>query len=596
MKELPSPLIIVDSPAVAERLRHILGSDYEVCATDGQICDLPTEEMGIDPDTFVPKFRLTDRGRDALKRIRPLIPEAKTVYLATETSAAGESLAAQLASRLRLKHYRRIHLTSLTQAAVQAALSASKSIDYSLAQAYQGRRAVDRLIGYTVSRPLAKKLGRKGLSSGRIQTAILGLLIERERPQAELAEMAGIELSFRGERGSWSATWTTKNKCVDFESVIEQILAGSVAVTRSASRTIARMPPAPLTISSLLLHGSQRWGYRPEQILAGAQGLFLKGAISQPLTYTGTLCRDALRSIASIATRRGLPLAGGGNCFPEAVVVEAGAEALRPTEFDDETAGADPVERDLYALIWARAVLSQLTAATYESQDLHLVDVEGRRFLASARQLVSPGYLGVADSLGEHLGDDLSEDLAESDALPPLQKGTQLKPSGARIISAPAVGRGRYAPSDLAAELENLGICRAEAAYSVMRFMFGRGYAAETRGQVAATDLGLAIYEQIYPAFSYARIQNLQSLETALQAVARGRRTHVKVIEQFWATLRGEAQVFEAKAPTPFPHESPTRVCPKCGRTMDLANGPHGLFWACSGFATQPVCEFTESP
>ena len=87
---------------------------YEVCATDGQICDLPTEEMGIDPDTFVPKFRLTDRGRDALKRIRPLIPEAKTVYLATETSAAGESLAAQLASRLRLKHYRRIHLTSLT--------------------------------------------------------------------------------------------------------------------------------------------------------------------------------------------------------------------------------------------------------------------------------------------------------------------------------------------------------------------------------------------------------------------------------------------------------------------------------------------------
>ena len=96
MKELPSPLIIVDSPAVAERLRHILGSDYEVCATDGQICDLPTEEMGIDPDTFVPKFRLTDRGRDALKRIRPLIPEAKTVYLATETSAAGESLAAQL--------------------------------------------------------------------------------------------------------------------------------------------------------------------------------------------------------------------------------------------------------------------------------------------------------------------------------------------------------------------------------------------------------------------------------------------------------------------------------------------------------------------
>lgn len=597
MSELHTPLIIVDSAPIADCLRRIVGADFEVCSTDGQICDLPTDDMGIDPTTCVPKFRLTEGGRAALKRIRPLLPDAKTVYLATETSAAGESLAAHLASRLRLKHYRRIHLTSLTPAAVQAAMGASRSIDYSLAQSYQGRRAVDRLIGYTVSRPLAKKLGRKGLSSGRIQAAILGLLVERERQQATAQDpqMTGIELSFPGSQALWTATWTTKDRNVDFRRAIDQVLAGSVVVARSVARTIARMPPAPLTISSLLLHGSRRWGYRPEQILAGAEGLFHAGAITQPFTYTVTFKPDGLQSIAAVAAKRGLPHSGAGNIFPEAQVVEAGAEALRPTSFDNETAGASPLEQDLYAFIWARAVLSQLTAATYAGQDLHLVDAEGRRFLASARQLTSPGYLGVADSLGEDLGDGVGEGLAEGDALPGYPQGTLLRASGARILTAPRVRRGRYAPSDLAAELERLGVCRAEAAYSVMRFMCGRGYLAEARGQVTTTELGKAIFERLDGAFSYGRIPNLQALESALQAVARGRRTHVQVIETFWETLRREAKDFDDEAVEPLPHDSAPRACPKCGRVMDLANGPHGFFWACSGFALQPVCDFTEA-
>jgi DNA topoisomerase-1 len=592
------PLIIVDSAAIGDRLRRIVGLDYEVCSTDGQICDLPPQELGIDPNSYLPLFRLTDLGREALKRIRPLLPENSMVYLATETSVTGEALAAHLVSRLRLKHYRRIHLVSLTPEAVNAALGASQPLNFSLVQAHHARRAIDRLIGFTVSRPLGIKLGRKGLSTGRLQAAIMTLLIERERQQEESTRQgtAHVELHFNDAVGTWAAAFLPKGP--SSVAALEQAgqAGATFQVSRYASRSLARMPPAPLTTSTLLFDAARRWGYRPEQILAALDNLFLAGAINQPLTYQTTLSKESLKQIAAIAAETDLPLSKGGNHHPVAQVSDAGDEALRPTRFESEVAGENAMEQNLYALIWIRAVQSQLAAATYASQELHLVDRAGHVFVGRARQLTSPGFMGFAHSIGESIEGELDEErIEEGQPIPNQQKGDLLTSLQARLIQEPSTKPGCYTPADLAAELEGLRIGRVDTAYSVLRNMASRGYVQEKRGEVLATDLSRAIHEKLHTHFAYTRLPYLQSLETAFQAVALGRRSYTDLVREFWERLKEQMQEFEADTADPLPRDRALRDCPKCGRPMDLTNGPHGMFWACSGFAGQPSCEYTES-
>lgn len=593
MPQAQSPLIIVDSVAIADRVRQVLGADFEVCATGGQICDLPADEMGIDSDTATPRFRLTESGRSALRRIRPLIPESKTVYLATESSSAGECLAMHLVSRLRLKHFRRIHLVSLEPTTLRAILGVSMPLNYCLAQSYQARRAIDRLIGFTVSRPLAAKLGRKGISTGRLQAAILALLLARERARTDRhSGQATVELQFPG----FVASCRIVDRIEDPPREIERLRSGSLEVVRSSSRLIARMPPPPLTISSVLVLACRFWGYRPEEVLAGLDALFLAGDITQPSTYICSFDADALASIKAVASRLDLPLPDSGHSFPAPQVVEAGIEGLRPTSIDMEGAGKTEVEQRLYSLIWARAVLSQLAPAAYSMQELSLVDASGRRYLATAHQLVSPGFLASADILGVGEVDDSPAHFGESPTLPVHPKGAYLTPTGVSYVASDSgLPPELYTAADLAAELEELEVGRADAAYNVMQLMSARGYIEDVRGTVMPTDQGRAIYGQLRGPFSFATIPYLRKIEAALQGIAQGRRQLVDVIEDFRSTLHRELEGFETGSATPLGETQEQRPCPKCGRRMDLANGPHGSFWACSGFTSLPPCEYTSS-
>lgn len=593
MPQAQSPLIIVDSVAIADRLRQVLGTDFEVSATGGQICDLPADEMGIDPDTATLRFRLTESGRSALRRIRPLVPEGKTVYLATESSSAGECLAMHLISRLRLKHFRRVHLVSLEPATLRATLGVSMPLNYCLAQSYQARRAIDRLIGFTVSRPLAAKLGRKGISTGRLQAAILELLLERERARTERrADVATIDLHFP----DFVASCRTVGRIEDPPREMQRLRDGSLRVVRSVSRVIARMPPPPLTISSALVLACRLWGYRPEEVLAGLEALFLAGDITQPSTYICSFDADALASIIGVARRLDLPLPDAGHTFPQPQVVEAGIEGLRPTNVELEDVGKTEVERRLYSLIWARAVLSQLAPAAYSMQELSLADAYGRRYLARACQLQSPGFLASIDILGGAEGDDTPAHFGESPPLPAYPRGAQLTPDRVSYVESDSgLPPSLYSAADLAAELEELEVGRADAAYNVMRLMSARGYIEEIRGAVEPTDQGRAIYGRLRGPFSFATVAYLRQLEAALQSVAQGRRQLFNVIEDFRSTLQSELEMFEAGPATPLGETRDQRPCPKCGRRMDLSHGPHGSFWACIGFTSQPPCDYTSS-
>lgn len=593
MPQAQSPLVIVDSVAIADRLRQVLGSDFEVCATGGQICDLPADEMGIDSDTAAPRFHLTETGRRALRRIRPLVPAGKTVYLATESSSAGECLAIHLVSRLRLKHYRRIHLVSLEPAKLRATLGCSTPLNYCLAKSYQARRAIDRLIGFTVSRPLAAKLGRKGVSTGRLQAAILGLLLARERAHSERrSAVATIDLHFP----DFVASCRTVGRIEDPSREIQRVSGGSFRVVRSVSRVIARMPPPPLTISSTLVLACRLWAYRPEEILAGLDALYLAGQITQPSTYICSFNSDALASILAVARRLDLPLPEAGHTFPEPQVAEAGIEGLRPTNAEIEDAGKTEVEQRLYSLIWARAVLSQLAPAAYSMQELTLADADGRRYWARACQLQSPGFLASIDTLGVVEADDAPPHFGESPPLPDYPKGAYVTPDRVRAVASDrGLPPGLYSAADLAAELEELDVGRADAAYNVMRLMSARGHIEEVRGTVTPTDQGRAIYGRLCGSFSFAAVPYLRMLEAAVQGVAQGRRQLCNVIEDFRSTLLSELETFEAGPATPLGKTREQRPCPKCGRRMDLTNGPHGAFWACIGFTSQPPCDYTSS-
>jgi DNA topoisomerase I len=620
-------LVIVESPKKARTIQQILGEDrYQVLASGGHICDLPANEMGVDTSTFELSYQLTERGKQSYARLKSAAARSTEVILATDPDREGEAIAWHIAKLLKLKQPRRAMFNEITAAAVSKALQSNGKVNTALVDARQARRGTDRLIGYSVSRPLSTLLKRKGLSTGRVQGAAVALLVEQERliRNHSPRQHYSVVLQFGTEGAYWEARWViptslaevtdlTGNALMNYERsapiCINMDLASAAAETsivvvqKSDRRPEKRVPPPPLITSTMQQQAANRWGYDPEETMKAAQSLFDSGLISYHRTDNPNLSQEGSDAIRGYAATHGLLLDAERNRWPSPPGAQEGHEAIRPADIALEEAGETDAEKNLYRLIRLRAIQSQLAPAQYAVCEMVLTDQAQRfEYRASARELTSEGYLRFASLSGAGEPDNPDEEKTDEAiaALPNVEPGSRLLVTDSEIRKHRTALPRRYTIASLMRKLEVLGIGRPATYATIFATLFSRGYAEKAGKQLVPTSIGEQIYEAVYPTFSYSDLEYTRRMEEALDAVASGRLRHTDLMRDAWRTLSSELAKF-ANVSMPLPAEDtptaaePERACPKCSRAMRLVKGKFGEFWSCSGYGENKACTYTEN-
>lgn len=623
---MPRTVVIVESPKKARTIQQMLAGDsFVVLASGGHICDLPVAEMGVDTASFELTYQLTDRGKVSLARIKSAISKGAEVILATDPDREGEAIAWHLATLLKLKQARRATFHEITDAAVSRAIAACGRINKPLVDARQARRGSDRLIGYSVSRPLSEILGRKGLSTGRVQGAAVALLVEQERRirNHRQRDHYSVQLHFASAEHQWTANWMipddledeeelkgnallnysrTNPICASFAHASAAANSLQVVVKEFARRPETRLPPPPLITSTLQQQAANRWGYDPEVTMKAAQDLFDAGYITYHRTDNPNVSDVGSSVLSKFAASQGLPIAAEPNRWPSPPNAQEGHEAIRPTEIARNGAGDTEVEQNIYRLIRLRALQSQLAPALLNVCEIVLADEQDRyRYRASTRELVEPGYQSFASFTGAGDLDNPEEDVVQSSSapLPALAIGSIIAVADSQIGKHKTAAPRRYSIATLMRKLEVLGIGRPATYASIFATLFSRAYAEKAGKQLVPTTICEQIYDAVYPAFSYADLAYTRSMEEALDDVAAGKTAHTEVMREMWRTLEKEMQAFQKKAVQPIADlaapQEPEKACPKCGRSMRAVSGKYGRFWSCSGYGQHKACTHTEN-
>ncbi|MDR2945264.1 MAG: DNA topoisomerase I, partial [Candidatus Adiutrix sp.] len=284
-------LLIVESPGKVKKIQGFLGGDFKVMASVGHVRDLPQKEIGVAAPDFTPQYAPTERGKEVLAKLTAAVKEAETVYLATDPDREGEAIAWHLAEALKLKDPLRVTYTEITEAAVKKALEHPRKIDLNLVKAQEGRRVLDRLVGYMVSPAISNAVGNQ-LSAGRAQSPALRLVVEREAAVRDFKVTAhfGVELTFESVdnvSGVWTAQLNPKNWLEDGQEFFqdkdgaEEIAAlRRLTVTAYQESEAKQAPPAPFTTSSLQQAASNALKFNPQRTMELAQLLYQSGHIT----------------------------------------------------------------------------------------------------------------------------------------------------------------------------------------------------------------------------------------------------------------------------------------------------------------------------
>jgi DNA topoisomerase-1 len=530
------PLIIVESPTKAREIGHMLGRGYTVVASVGHVRDLPVKEMGVDLQTFEASYVPTERGREVIAKIKKLVAEADQVILATDPDREGESISWHLAQALKLpaSKTQRVTYHEITERAVKEALAHPRKINMDLVQAQEARRVLDRLIGYRVSPKVCEMSGQK-LSAGRVQTPALRLVVEREQAirKHKVTNHFGAELTLP----DFKATWERKPYLKDGEEyILDRKLAESAAAVRdlvvktSQVATQARKAPAPFTTAALLQAASSKLGMKSDEVMQAAQTLFENKLITYHRTDSVSLSTEAIEMIRAYAKSKGLPLPAKPNTFKakQANAQEA-HECIRPTEMSNEQPRIGQREAQLYALIHAQALASQLADAQVEQTKLVLESTDGKfAYTAQGQKVLAKGFTEVLGGI-------------EETAVPALKQGSTIRATSGRVLEIATKAPSRYTDGSLNAELERKGIGRPATWAAILKVLRYRGYIVDQGKFIAATPLGEALVDSLRDC-AFADYGYTAQLEEGLDAISRGEATYKQVVSEANAEIDVDLQ------------------------------------------------------
>ena len=633
-------VVVVESPAKAKTINKYLGSDYKVVASYGHVRDLPAKDGSVVPDLdFAMSWEVDGKSEKHVRTIVQAVRGADSLFLATDPDREGEAISWHvnevLKSRRALKHLdvKRVVFNEVTKNAVLEAFRRPRDIDHELVEAYLARRALDYLVGFTLSPVLWRKLPGSR-SAGRVQSVALRLVCERE---AEIEafksrEYWTIEVEFRTEAGQ---TFTARLTHLDGKrldrfdldteakarAAADAILAASgFAVTEIDSRQVRRNPFPPFTTSTLQQEASRKLGLAASRTMQIAQRLYegidIAGETVGLITYMRT-DGVAIAGEAIVAARRLIGNEFGPRYVPgeprvyrsPAKNAQEAHEAIRPTDIDrkpgDIAADLDPDQRRLYELIWKRAVASQMASALLEQVTVDIADPTMRlRLRANGSVVIFDGFF----ALYQEDRDDTADEEGEGRRLPAMRKSERLERGAVEPKQHFTQPPPRYTEASLVKKLEELGIGRPSTYASILQVLQDRDYVRLEKRRFIPEDRGRLVTAFLTNFFErYVEYGFTADLENQLDDVSGGRTDWKEVLRNFWrdfsAAVDGTkeltiSQVLAALDTELGRHFFPDdasgrdpRLCPGCaaGR-LSIKLGKFGAFIGCSDY---PNCRYT---
>ena len=612
---MPKSLVIVESPAKARTINRYLGKDFRVEASMGHVRDLPKKQLGVDlKNRFQPTYELIPGKEKIVRALRSAARGVDSVYIATDPDREGEAIGWHLSEALsesEEKHkFFRVLFNEITQKAIRQAFDHPGEIDSRLVDAQQARRILDRLVGYKIS-PLLWQKVRRGTSAGRVQTAAVRLVVEREREiQAfESKEYwtltANLSASQPPSFDARLQKFERKNIAVTTEKQAQEIvraLDGSpFTVENVTTKEKKRNPVPPFITSKLQQEGARKLRFPVKKTMAVAQRLYEGIELGQEggiglITYMRTdslrVSNDALTEVRTyIAQSYGNPyLPAKAKYYRSRKDAQDAHEAIRPTSAarrPEEIRGfLSSDEFKLYKLIWQRFVASQMQAALL---DQTVVDIAAGPYLfrSSGSVLKFDGFLKVYE---EGRDDKAEEEPAIS--LPPLTQGKVLQLNKLLPEQHFTQPPPRFTEATLVKVLEEKGIGRPSTYAAILTTIQDREYAVKKEGRFRPTDLGLVVNDLLVASFSdLFDIQYTARMEKELDEIEQGKIPWVEALQDFYGKFATDlTQARNQMKDIKKTEEQTGESCEKCGKPLVIKWGRHGWFVACSGF---PACKNT---
>ncbi|MDB5186001.1 MAG: topoisomerase [Candidatus Saccharibacteria bacterium] len=463
-------LVIVESPAKAKTIQKYLGKDFEVKSSFGHIRDLPKKGLNIDvAKDFEPTYAVSTDKKKIVAELRKAAAGAE-VWLASDEDREGEAIAWHLCQALKLdpKKTKRIVFHEITKPAIEHAVKNPRTVDQNLVDAQQARRILDRLVGYELSPVLWKKV-RPGLSAGRVQSVAVRLIAEREREIREFQASSSFRVTgvfLTGETELPAELLKRFDTPKDTRSFLDKAKDATFSVEGIDQKPGSRNPGAPFTTSSLQQEAARRLGFSVKQTMTLAQRLYESGLITYMRTDSTILSGTAIKAAEDyILSNFGENYHNRRQFKTKNDSAQEAHEAIRPTDFNKTSAGADPQQKKLYELIWRRVLASQMSGAEVSRTEVTIgISTTSEKFLAKGEVLKFDGYLKVYGG-GK---DDV--------ILPSIEKGQTLERrsiAAAQTFSRPAA---RYSEAALVKKLEELGIGRPSTYAPTISTIQTRGY------------------------------------------------------------------------------------------------------------------------
>ena len=617
-------LVVVESPAKAKTIEKYLGSGHRVLASYGHVRDLPPKDGSVDPEQdFDMLWQVSPDRSKQLKLITDEAKKADTLILATDPDREGEAISWHVQEVLRQKKalpkdVQRVTFNAITNSAVTEAMKHPRELDVDLIDAYRARRALDYLVGFTLSPILWRKLpGAK--SAGRVQSVALRLIVDRER-EIEIfktQEYWQVSVTFEADGQPFTARLVQLDgKKIDRLSIGSKAEADAAKATVETGRfTVASVetkpfgknPPPPFTTSTLQQEAARKLGFAASHTMRVAQSLYEDGLITYMRTDGVDMAEEAISAARKAIANRydsGYVPDKPRRYTSKAKNAQEAHEAIRPTDFSRAKAASGDHAR-LYELIYNRALASQMASARLERTTVELTDGTARAVLRATGQVVLfPGYL----ALYEEGRDEKAED-EEGARMPALRSGDAPAKTGVEATQHFTQPPPRYSEASLVKRLEELGIGRPSTYASILQTLKDREYVRVEKARFIPEESGRLVTAFLERFFErYVSYDYTAELEEELDDVSGGRLNWQKLLELFWRDFQPKAgEVMEQKpsevtaaldeflAPWLYPPKedgSDPRVCPSCGNgRLSLRGGKFGAFVACSNY---PECRYTQ--
>jgi DNA topoisomerase-1 len=615
-------LVVVESPAKAKTIEKYLGPGHKVLASYGHVRDLPAKDGSVDPDAgFAMEWEAYPDKAKQLKAITDAAKGAEALILATDPDREGEAISWHVQEVLKKRKalpdkVERVTFNAITKSAVTEAMKHPRGLDEDLIDAYRARRALDYLVGFTLSPILWRKLpGAK--SAGRVQSVALRLIVDRER-EIELfksQEYWQVSANFETDGTPFTARLVgldgqkidrlTIGDTGSADAAKKVVEDGRFTVASVETKPLSKNPPPPFTTSTLQQESARKLGFSASHTMRLAQSLYEDGLITYMRTDGVQMAGEAIS-----AARRAVADRYDAGYLPDkprhytskAKNAQEAHEAIRPTDFSKDHAASGDHGR-LYSLIFNRALASQMASARLERTTVELTDGAGRATLRATGQVtIFPGFMALYDEGRDDVADE------EGARMPPLRSGDAPVKTGVEAVQSFTQPPPRYSEASLVKRLEELGIGRPSTYAATLQTLKDREYVRLDKNRFIPEESGRLVTAFLERFFErYVNFDYTAELEEELDDVSGGRLGWQKLLEDFWRDFKPLAgEVMDQKpsdvtaalddflSPYLFPDKddgSDPRLCPLCGTgRLGLRGGKFGAFVACSNY---PDCKYT---